>query len=43
MVEVVVLHGGGGVELGQVGARLDLEGVVGAPVVQVVAEAGYDE
>ena len=39
LVEVVVLHRGGGVEARQRRARLDLEGVVGAAVVQVVAEA----
>ena len=39
-VEVVVLHGGGGVELGQAVARLDLVAVVGSPVVQVVTQAG---
>ena len=36
---MVVLHGGGGVELGQARAALDLERVVGAAVVKVVAEA----
>ena len=36
----MVLHGGGGVELGQAGAGLDLVGVVGAAVVQIVAQAG---
>ena len=43
LVKVVVLHGRGGVEFGQAGAGLDLEGVVGAPVVQVVAQAGDDQ
>ena len=36
---MVVLHRRGGVEPRQRRARLDLEGVVGAAVVQVVAEA----
>ena len=40
LVEVVVLHRRGGVEPRQRRARLDLEGVVGAAVVQIVAEAG---
>ena len=40
LVEVVVLHRRGRVELGQARARLDLEGVVRAPVVEVVAQAG---
>ena len=38
LVEVVVLHGGGGVQPGQTVAGLDLVAVVGSPVVQVVAE-----
>jgi hypothetical protein len=37
---MVVLHRRGGVELRQVRARLDLERVVGAAVVEIVAEAG---
>lgn len=40
LVKVVVLHGGGGVQDGQGALRLGLEGVVGAPVVQVVAQTG---
>ena len=39
----MVLHGACGVELGQGVARLDLEAVVGAPVVEVVAEAGHHQ
>ena len=41
-VEVVVLHGGGGVDGGQGGPNVDHELVVEAPVVQVMAE-GPDE
>ena len=41
LIEVVVLHRGRRVQLGQVGAGFDLEGVVGAAVIQVVAETGY--
>ena len=36
LVEVVVLHGAGGIEHCQRAVRLRLEGVVGAAVVQVV-------
>ena len=43
LVEVVVLHRGGGVESRQRRAGLDLEGVVGAAVVQVVAQAGHQQ
>ncbi len=40
---MVVLHGGGGVEPGQRVTGFHLEGVVGSPVVQVVAEAGQNQ
>ena len=40
LVEVVVLHGGGGVQPGQTVAGLDLVAVVGSPVVEVMTEAG---
>ena len=43
LVEVVVLHGGGGVEDGERRVHLGLEGVVGAAVVQVVAQARHQQ
>ena len=43
LVEVVVLHGGGWVEDGQGRHHFGLEGVVGAPVVKVVAQAGHQQ
>ena len=43
LVEVVVLHRRRGVEDGQRGLDLRLEGVVGAAVVQVVAEASHQQ
>ena len=43
LVEVVVLHGGGGVEDGEGRVHLGLEGVVGAAVVQVVAQARHQQ
>ena len=43
LVEVVVLHGGGGVEDGERRVHLGLEGVVGATVVQVVAQARHQQ
>lgn len=39
-VEVVVLHGGGGVEDGQGRVHFALEGVIRATVVQIVAQTG---
>lgn len=38
-----MLHGRRGVELGERGGRFDLEGIVRAAMVQVVAEAGDDQ
>ena len=43
LVKVVVLHGGGGVEDGERRVHLGLEGVVGAAVVQVVAQARHQK
>ena len=43
LVEVVVLHGGGGVESGQVVAALDLEAVVGSSVVKIMTETSYHQ
>ena len=43
LVEMVVLHGGGGVQDGQGRVHLGLESVVGAAVVQIVAQAGDKE
>ena len=43
LVKVVVLHGGGGVEDGERRVHLGLEGVVGAAVVQVVAQARHQQ
>ena len=40
---MVVLHGGGGVEDGERRVHLGLEGVVGAAVVQVVAQARHQQ
>ncbi len=39
LVEVVVLHGRSRVELGKTGAGLDLERIVRAAVVQIMAQA----
>ena len=40
-VEVVVLHGGGGVDGGERGAHVDHELVVEAAVVEIVADGAH--
>ena len=40
-VEVMVLHGGGGVDGGERGAHVDHELVVEAPVVQIMAHGAH--
>ncbi len=39
LVEVMMLHGRGGIKQSQGGVHLGLKGVIRAPVVQVMAEA----
>ena len=42
-VEVMVLHGGGGVDGGERGAHVDHELVVEAPVVEIVTESSHPQ
>lgn len=43
LIEMMMLHGAGGVEYSQWGLSFGLECIVGAAMIQIVAQAGHQQ